>query len=459
MTSRPRSLRIRLLLISAGIVIIALLVTGAGLTKIFERHSERRVAEELDIFLDQLSGAVQWSVDQRLSLTRDLADPRFKKVFSGLYWQIRNDQNGSLLRSRSLWDSELILPDDALAAGDIHQHIIESSFSRALLIREQMITISAGSQLIDLRVSVAIDASEIERLATDFRTDLIPALSLLGLVLMAGFGFQIAAGLKPLNSLKAAVNKVRSGKKSRLDTAVPREIYPLVEEVNSLLDLQEKSMVRARDRAADLAHGLKTPLTALVTDITRLRANNQTEIADDIEDLALRMQRLMERELSQARIRHGSSGHKSSVAAAAEAIIRTLQRTPRGEKIDIIQEFKVRADVAMDQDDLNEVLGNLLENAVRHASSRVSVSIIDNASKARVSIEDDGKGISEKQADAMMHRGQRMDAKGTGAGLGLAIVQDILEASNAVMFLTKGKWGGLKVVLDIPKATVRAKRG
>ena len=168
MTLRLHSLRVRLLLISAGIVLIALLVTGAGLTKMFERHSERRVAEELDIYLDQLSGAVRWSADQRLSLTRDLADPRFKKVFSGLYWQIENDQNGALLRSRSLWDSELTLPDDPLAAGETHQHSIESQFSRSLLIREQMITIPFEGNLIELRVSVAIDASEIKKWAIDF---------------------------------------------------------------------------------------------------------------------------------------------------------------------------------------------------------------------------------------------------------------------------------------------------
>lgn len=450
MTLRLHSLRIRLLLIAAGIVVVALLVTGAGLTKMFERHSERRVAEELDIYLDQLSGAVRWSADQQLSLARDLADPRFKKVFSGLYWQIGNDQNRTLLRSRSLWDSELTLPDDPLAAGEIHQHSIETPFSRSLLIREQLITISLADQLIELRISAAIDASEIERSAADFRTDLIPALSLLGLVLMVGFGFQIAAGLKPLDSLMTSVNKVRSGKEARLDTAVPLEIRPLVEEVNSLLELQEKSMIRARDRAADLAHGLKTPLTALATDIARLRARNESEIADDIEDLALRMQRLMERELAQARIRHGRPGHKSSLNSAAEAIIRTLQRTPRGEKINIRQNFPTPVDVAMDQDDLNEVLGNLLENAVRHARSSISVSVASNSDRARLLIEDDGEGISEEQSTAMIQRGQRMDAKGTGAGLGLAIVQDILEASNASMSLSKGAMGGLRVTLDIP---------
>lgn len=450
MTLRLYSLRLRLLLISAGIVVIALFATGVGLTKIFERHSERRVAEELDIYLDQLAGAVRWSADQRLSLTRDLADPRFKKVFSGLYWQIGNDQTGALLRSRSLWDSELTLLDDPLAPGEIHQHSIESPFSRALLIREQLITISFEGKLIDLRVAVAIDASEIERLAVDFRTDLIPALSLLGLVLMAGFGFQIAAGLKPLDSLKASVNKVRSGKEARLDAAVPREIQPLIEEVNSLLELQEKSMIRARDRAADLAHGLKTPLTALATDITRLRAKNENDIANDIEDLALRMQRLMERELAQARIRHGRSAHKSSVNAAAEAIIRTLQRTPRGEKINIDRNFATPVDVAMDQDDLNEVLGNLLENAVRHAHSSVSVSVAIGSGSARITIEDDGEGVSDGQSAAMMRRGQRMDLKGTGAGLGLAIVQDILEASKASISLSEGATGGLRVTLEIP---------
>tara|TARA_R110002073_G_scaffold188763_1_gene347662 strand:- start:528 stop:1040 length:513 start_codon:yes stop_codon:yes gene_type:complete len=162
------------------------------------------------------------------------------------------------------------------------------------------------------------------------------------------------------------------------------------------------------------------------------------------------MQRLMERELAQARIRHGRSGHKTSVNAAAEAIIRTLQRTPRGEKINISQNIPTPVDVAMDQDDLNEVLGNLLKNAVRHARSSVIVSVASGSGRARVSIEDDGEGVSEEQSTAMMQRGQRMDVKGTGAGLGLAIVQDILETSNASISLSEGATGGLRVTLEIP---------
>lgn len=136
--------------------------------------------------------------------------------------------------------------------------------------------------------------------------------------------------------------------------------------------------------------------------------------------------------------------------AAAEAIIRTLQRTPRGEKVNVSQNIPTPVDVAMDQDDLNEVLGNLLENAVRHARSSVIVSVVSGSGRALVSIEDDGEGVSEEQSTAMMERGQRMDVKGTGAGLGLAIVQDILETSNASISLSEGATGGLRVSLELP---------
>jgi len=450
MTYRMQSLRVRLLIISAGIVVLALFVTAIGLTELFERHSKRRVAQELDVYLTQLSGAIRFDADQQPFLIRDPADPRFNTVFGGLYWQIGTDQNDILLRSRSLWDSEISLPQDTLVPGETHQHSLETAFSRALLVREQMITIPTAGTLVDVRVSVAVDSVEIERLAVDFRKELIPALALLGIVLLAGFGFQIAAGLKPLGSLQASVNKVRSGKQSRLTADVPREVKPLVDEVNALLELQGESMIRARDRAADLAHGFKTPLTALATDIARLQAKGETQIAADIEDVAMRMKRLMERELAQARIRHGGRVHSASLNAATAAILRTLERTPRGETIQLTQDIPDHIDVAMDRDDLNEVLGNLLENALRHARSLVHVTAACHAGRAVVEITDDGVGLSKEQSDAMVKRGARMDVKGTGTGLGLAIVQDILDASKGSMTLKQARGGGLKVVLDLP---------
>ena len=160
---------------------------------------------------------------------------------------------------------------------------------------------SANSLEHTFRISVAVDRKEISQLGSGFARDLVPALGILGAVLLLGFAFQVAAGLRPLGTVQDALGAVRSGRARRLQINGPQEVEPLVNEVNALLEAQENEMIRARDRAADLAHGLKTPLTALSTSIQRLRAKGEIELADEIDGQAERIRRHIERELARAR--------------------------------------------------------------------------------------------------------------------------------------------------------------
>ncbi|MCB1473274.1 MAG: HAMP domain-containing histidine kinase [Rhodobiaceae bacterium] len=445
------SLRLRLVAFAALVMAVALVAAGFGLTALFSRHLERRVGQELDTHIAQLSGSLRIAADGTLSLAREPADPRFARVYGGLYWQVADQTAGRELRSRSLWDSELQLPADPLHPGTIHVHDTTGPDGAPLLVHEQLVLVPVAGRDHELRVSVAINRQELAALEQGFARDVTPALALLGLVLLAGFAVQIGAGLKPMRAVRAGLADIREGRARRLAEAVPSEVAPLVREINELLDAQDADMARARDRAADLAHGLKTPLTALDSDIARLRDKGETAIAADIDELAARMRRHMERELARARIRHGRASD-APVATTLAGIVRTLQRTPAGDALAFDIDVPADLSVHVDADDLAELLGNLLENAARHAKGRVAVGAASSGGQVRIAVEDDGPGLAEDARAAVLARGKRLDEAGlTGAaGLGLAIVQDILAAYGGELSLDPSLLGGLRASVTLP---------
>lgn len=444
-----RSLRLRLLVLAGAVLVAAMVAAGFGLTALFTRHLERRVGQELDTHLQQLAGGVRLDPGGALSLAREPADPRFARVLGGLYWQVSDETTGSDLASRSLWDARLDLPRDAPPAGGVHVHDVAGPGDAALLLHERRILVPSPGGDHSIRLAVAIDRAEIRELRAGFARDLAPALAVLGAVLLGGFALQIGAGLRPLTAVRAALADVRTGRARRLDVSVPAEIAPLVGEVNSLLDAQEREMVRARDRAADLAHGMKTPLTALAGDVRKLRQRGEMEIADDIDEVAGAMRRHVERELVRARIRHGRPAALTPVADCAGAVVRVVARTPQGARVTFDLDGLGDLALAMDADDLNELLGNLVENAARNAKTRVRIVRVDHPGFAGFAVEDDGPGLPEQAREMAAGRGVRLDGAGE-AGLGLAIVADIVAANGGELRLDASELGGLAASVMLP---------
>jgi signal transduction histidine kinase len=447
---KPRSLRLRLFALAAAVMVIAMVTAGFGLTALFTRHLERRVGQELDTHLQLIAGGLRIDGAGALSLAREPADPRFSRVLGGLYWQVSDAASGRKLVSRSLWDGALELPPDELSNGAVHTHEISGPDGARLLVHEREILVTANSLEHRFRISVAVDRKEISQLGIGFARDLVPALGILGAVLLLGFGFQVGAGLRPLGTVQDALGAVRSGRARRLQINVPREVEPLVSEVNSLLEAQENEMIRARDRAADMAHGLKTPLTALSASVQRLRAKGESELAAEIDEQAGRIRRHIERELARARVRHGKLTTHASVAASVAAIVRTLVQTLDGERLTIEQYVPSDMKVAVDPDDLNEILGNLIENATRHARTLVRIGTVSSKGQVSINVEDDGEGLSEEGRAKALLRGVRLDSKGNGSGLGLAITQDIVVAYGGELELSQSPLGGLSASARLP---------
>lgn len=422
------SLRLRLLVAGAVSVLAALALSGFGLTLLFERHVERRIAAELGIHLHLIAAGIERSADGSLTVRRGLVDPRFAQPLSGLYWQVETGE--ALLRSRSLWDTELSLPPDQSADGAVKTHHIAGPGGRNLIAVERSVILPEHLGGGRIRAAVALNAAEAVTARRAFTADLLPYLSLLALFLIAAAYAQVAVGLKPLGDVRKRLAAIREGKARRLSDGFPSEILPLSIEVDALLEAREKQLERARERSADLAHGLKTPLQALSGDVERLRRRGQADMATEIEQVADTMRRHVDRELARARMGTGSPDVHAQIADVVERVVAVVARTPAGTGLDWVVNVAAEARARIDPDDLAEAIGNLVENAARHARGKVAIYTRHEAGYIIVTVADDGPGIPKERLEEALLRGGRLDRSGS-AGIGLAIVRDIAEA-----------WGG-----------------
>lgn len=446
-----RSIRLRLLVFAAGAVMLGLFAAGLGLMTLFGWHVERRVSAELDDHLTQLAGNLRVDATGALHVERHPSDTRFAQVHSGLYWQVTDKQQGRDIRSRSLWDAVLAPAPGDRPPGQIYAYVSQGPDGKSVFVKAQDVSLSRQGGPRPVHLAAAINVEEIEALKAGFLNDLVPGLAVLGLVLLGGLWLQVSAGLRPVAAVTDGINAVRSGQAEKLDDAnVPDEIAPLVGELNGLLDAQQAAMVKARDRAADMAHGLKTPLAALMSDVRRLRERGIGDIAGDVETIAIQLQRAIDRELARSRMRHVRGAMKPhDLAAAAKAVMGTLARTPVGKGKEFIIRVPDSLRVMTDPDDLNDVLGNLIENAVKHAGKTVCVLASLSQKTVEILIEDDGISPEPADMELMTRRGVRGDEH-PGSGLGLAITQDILDEYGAELKFARSSLGGLAVGFSLP---------
>lgn len=447
-----RSLRARLWIGAALSITLALVVAGLGLLTLFERHVERRIGEELRAQLNQLAAAVTVTPQGEVQLAREPADPRFEQPLSGLYWQIDGAAGPGLLRSRSLWDHLVELSDDDLDPGTVHAHKVMGPDAQPLLVRERRIRLQGADGLMTLRLMVGMDQAELMVARDAFAADMLPYLALIALVLGLATFVQIQTGLAPLDAVRRGLGEIRTGRTRRLGEAYPDEVMPLVGEVNALLEAREQAIERARAWTADLAHGLKTPLGALVADAQRLREQGNAPLADDLEHLATGMRRRVERELVRARLRSGAGVQPPAHADVVETIhrlLRTLQRTPEGARLDWQLIAPAQAGAAVIADDLLELLGNLLENAAKWARTEVDIRV-SVGDRIEIGIEDDGPGVPAEQTARLGERGLRLDERREGNGLGLAIARDVVDAYGGALAFERASKGGLSVRVQLP---------
>jgi signal transduction histidine kinase len=444
-----RSLRLRLFAAATLCVAIALAVAGVVLTELFERHVTRHCDAELQSYLRQLVAAVEFGPDGKIGLARQLEDARFGEPLSGLYWQIEEDKTGFILTSRSLWDTHIPLPKDVLERGSVDSHVLPGPKGVFVRVQERMIIFDQPSGSRALRMAVAMDMAEIADARNAFAADLWPSMAVIGVLLLLATWFYIGIGLRPLDGIRRSLNAVRTGTSRRLEGVFPLEVTPLVEEANALLAAQDESLARARARATDLAHGLKTPLAVLQSDADRLRARGQDEIAEGMASLAHQMRRHVQRELTRARIRSTEAG-PTELLPVVERLVASLRRTPAGERLRWTMAIAGDITVAADPEDLTELLGNLLDNAGKWARSEVRIAAVIRNETAHIDVMDDGAGAPEEALASLTGRGVRLDETVPGTGLGLAIARDIADACKGGLQLSNRAGGGFVATITLP---------
>lgn len=445
-----RSLRLRLLVVAALAIALALFVSGWVLARLFKQHIEEREFAELANHQNQIIAAIQFNADGQFGLTTGPADPRFFAPNGGLYWQIELS-DGSKHRSRSLWETELVLPRDELQDGSPHRHTVDGPGGSTLLALERGLIIGADSKPLAVRLTVAADQREVVKAASDFRAVLIWSLSTLGLSLLVALFVQVEFGLRPLARLRSALQRVHGGRVERVVGAFPTEVQPLVDDMNALLDRERASNIRARERAADLAHGFKTPLAILSTVARDLQRDGRSPFAAEIDTQIDIMSRHVRRELARARTVGTSTVGQTGfgVRPVLEKIANALGRMSSDRGLT----WTVTADNAAiftgDESDLLEMVGNLAENAAKWAVSQVHLRAIRIGSLLEIAVEDDGPGVPEAAKADILVRGRRLDETGDGSGLGLSIVAKIVETYGGTLDIGRSPLGGLSATIQI----------
>jgi signal transduction histidine kinase len=451
----PNSLRVRLLGAAVVIIVLAVELVGLMVLLLFESHVITLVRSELDSALEQLAGSLSLDENGKPSLSRGLPDVRFRQHLAGHYWQVSADDR-PLLRSASLGDDALPIP---AARGDAWRQPLAGPDKQMLYASIRRIVLDRAGHKQHTNaylLVVAIDVAEIVRLDarnTQLRGNIFIALGVLAAILIAAAWAQVSIGLHPLELLRTGVENIRVGNARRLSDDVPREVQPLVTETNRLLDAQDKAIEAARARAGDLAHGLKTPLTALTMLARRLRQQQETGLAGELEQYLKGLNAHVERELSRTRIAANTMvAQRTLVHPLATRLLRTMEKLPRGDHLDWKLRCATDFVAPVEEVDLAEVLGNLLDNARKWARSEVSVTAIRSADDdLEIFIEDDGPGVSESDRAHVMRRGTRLDESVPGSGLGLNIARAIVEAYGGKMALESSASGGLGVRLSLPR--------
>ncbi len=439
---RLNSLATRLVLLACLSIGVALGSISYVLSAQFNRFFEDRVYAELGAHLNQLTANLSFDAAEDL-VVAPLLDPRFQAPFSGLYWQARREGHPQVV-SRSLWTGSLDVPPPD-SAGELVRSALISSTNQPLLTLSRTVRVGDESAPSLVQLTVAIDQTEVQRAATGFQATMLGWMGLIFIGLILASWVQVRLGLVPLETLREKVERVRSGKDKRLEGDFPSEVMPLANEVNELLDLHEITVTQARERASDLAHGLKTPLTIINTIARDLRRNGHGKSADEIDSQIASMSHFIERELARVRVRTPGVAN-SPALPVAERMLDAIKRFPREEPLTWHLRMEPDFSTPFDDHDLSELLGNQLDNARKWAKSQVRITgeVLADGTHM-ITVEDDGAGVDKKQRAQLGRRGRRLDPSAQGSGLGLAICADLASFYGADFTLGRSELGGLKI--------------
>jgi signal transduction histidine kinase len=445
---RTGSLTRRMIGIAAVWIAALLLIGGFALDRVLTRSLVDSFDNQLVFVLNSMIASSEIGPDGEVRFNRPPADQRFVEPYSGLYFQI-SGAGAETFASRSLWDRRLRVYE---AHGDVKPHLYDSDeFSTSdhkepLRIAERDATLPGSN--VRWRYQVAQSRETVDNQIRSLRSTLIWSFTALGVGLLILAALQTVYGLWPLRRVRREVASIRSGEKTRIGQDFPTEIRPLTEEINQLLAHSEEQAEEARRHAGNLAHALKTPLTV----ITNAATANSPDLDETVVRESAAMRRQVDHHLARARAigRRATSHARAKVWESLEAVQRAVDRLYENVTVDIAGDH--RAQVRVERQDLDEMLGNLVENAAKYGHGRVFVTVEPKGEMVDIEVEDDGPGIPVAERENLFTRGARLDTTGKpGTGLGLAIVRDVAEIYGGKITLEESEdLGGLLARLTLP---------
>lgn len=443
------SLAVRLFFSATIWIIFTLVSAGLLLSDLNEKTNFTAFDDRLNLLLETLIGASRVDSSDGITVVSTIGDPRFFQPYSGWYWQVNNGTK-TLVRSRSMWD-QVFTSDKRLIGGrsqfidSVNQTNEKDKFieTKKLHIIERNISFPGIDSPVTFIVSG--DTEEYQQNINKFDNTLSVILFILGTGLMIAVFLQVKFGLLPLNKIKASLFKVRNGDEDKLKESYPLEVQPLASEINELLDHNAKIIDRAKTHVGNLAHVLKTPLAVI---------SNEIKTEDNImSNQVILMKRHIDRYLKKAHLESVGtfSKEKINIIDLVKKMISIFKKLYPEVQINL-DESGQEAFVFGSMDDLEEVIGNIIENACKYGKNKIEVEIrISEKNNLQLVISDDGLGLSQEQMNKVFARGFRIDEQKPGTGLGLNIVKDIVETyMKGKVTLSKSKLGGLEVNILLP---------
>jgi signal transduction histidine kinase len=455
---RRNSLATRLFFSATAWVVVILAITSVVLSSVYKDATERAFDRRLNLYLRTLIAEVATPDEPPDRQFQSLGEPLFELPLSGWYWQItRTDTEKADVRaSRSLWDKKLPKLEDRgidLSAAGIRVAYVDGPEGQSLRMVERPVDLGADGKFL---VSVAGDATEIFEETRSFDSYLGGTFVVLGVVLLLTTIFQVRFGLAPLKRISESIADIRSGRAERLEGEFPVEIAPLARETNALIDANREIVERARTHVGNLAHAVKTPLSVIVNEAA---AHGADPFARKVLEQADVMRDQVTHHLERARIaaRVTIIGTVTEVAPVIEALRRTMEKIHRSRDVVIDVKADPHARFRGERQDLEEMAGNLVDNACKWAASRVFIEVSVErppepgaSAMLRIIVDDDGRGLSADERAKVSRRGQRLDESKPGSGLGLSIVVDLAALYGGSLSLGDAPIGGLRAELMLP---------
>lgn len=455
---RANSLALRLFLSATAWAVVILLITGIVLSSLYRQAVERSFDRRLGVYLRTLVADIASPEEAGDKFPQSLGEPLFELPLSGWYWQVtRLDAGKSDVRSsRSLWDGGLPhLQEYGIAAGPSgsREGYVAGPEEQRLRLVERNIDLGDEGHYL---VAVAGDAAEITEETRSFDQALIITFTILAAVLLLTTTFQVRFGLAPLKRITDSLAAIRSGTAERLAGKFPEEIAPLARETNALIEANKEIVERARTHVGNLAHALKTPLSVMVNEAN---ARNGDSFALKVLEQADIMRDQVARHLERARLatRLTVVGSITDVAPVVTALARTMEKIHHDRAIAVEVHCDDQARFRGERPDLEEMIGNLVDNACKWAASRVAIEVARERPDAmgskqviHITVDDDGRGLSPAEREQVAKRGRRLDETKPGSGLGLSIVVELASLYRGALTFGTAPLGGLRAELVLP---------